>query len=113
MLFVSTNVCANGEKLLAQCKATKKETAKLSGVELYDSINCKQFIKGFASMGILYEVRLSDEDIKPFFCIPRKETTINQVVKIVTKYLEDHPERLSEDENILIIDALEQAFPCN
>lgn len=44
-------------------------------------------------------------------CIP-DEVTLGQKIKVVTKYLEDHPEALHLDSTLLIKNALEKAFPC-
>ena len=45
-------------------------------------------------------------------CTP-ETGTIDQMVRVVYNWLEDHPERLHEDEVILVNDALREAFPCS
>lgn len=39
-------------------------------------------------------------------------TTRQQVVAVARKYLNDHPEKLGNDESQLVIEAFKQAFPC-
>jgi Rap1a immunity proteins len=48
----------------------------------------------------------------PYLC-PAKEVTKGQELRVVVKYLGDHPEKLHLSGLQLIHDALQQAFPCN
>jgi hypothetical protein len=47
----------------------------------------------------------------PIFCSPAGGT-YGQYVKVVLKFLRDHPERLHEHRRNLVEDALQNAFPC-
>ena len=47
----------------------------------------------------------------PFFCTPDGGRS-SQLVKVVTKYLNEHPERLHEAASELAHDALFVTFPC-
>jgi len=38
-------------------------------------------------------------------------STKGQYIRVVTKYLNDHPEELSERDSVLVIKALKAAFP--
>lgn len=44
-------------------------------------------------------------------CLPA-EATHSQATLVVQKYLSDHPERLHLNAEELVIDALQEAFPC-
>jgi len=46
------------------------------------------------------------------FCVPTSGIPIIQAVRIVVKYLKDHPEQLHEDGMGLTIAALKDSFPC-
>ena len=48
---------------------------------------------------------------EPFCNPPNIEN--KQLVAIVTKYLNDHPEKLHMDDGKLVVDAFIDAFPCN
>ena len=48
----------------------------------------------------------------PFFCAPAKGKT-SQLVKVVTKYLNEHPEKLHLAASGLVSSALYDAFPCS
>jgi hypothetical protein len=45
-------------------------------------------------------------------CSPNN-TTLGQVLAIVAKYFNEHPEQWSKPANVLIATALAQAFPCD
>ena len=45
------------------------------------------------------------------YCLPDK-IIIGQAVKVVTKYLNDHPEKLHYSASSLVHDAFLEAFPC-
>ena len=53
----------------------------------------------------------SDLD-KPLFCVPDGAKT-SQLVKVVTKYLNEHPERLHLNISSVAAISLYEAFPCN
>ena len=45
-------------------------------------------------------------------CLPGKSTHA-QAALVVQKYLSDHPEKLHLNANELVLDAIEEAFPCS
>ena len=45
------------------------------------------------------------------YCLPQG-VQFDQLAKVVRKYLEDNPAKLHLPGGILVISALEQAFPC-
>jgi hypothetical protein len=45
-------------------------------------------------------------------CVPQKITAL-QLVRIVVKYLRDHPQRLHYNRGVLILSAVQEAFPCS
>jgi hypothetical protein len=46
-------------------------------------------------------------------CVPPDQITALQLVRIVVKYLRDHPQRLHYRRDVLIWSALQEAFPCS
>lgn len=48
---------------------------------------------------------------KPPYCLSESVTT-DQLVKVVTKYLNERPEKLHLDAGSLVANALNNAFPC-
>ena len=52
----------------------------------------------------------SDLD-KPYFCVPT-DASDGQLVKVVTKYLNEHPEDQYLSAGGAVANALHEAFPC-
>ena len=90
----------NGRTLLREC-----ESDSLAKLGL-----CYGYITGIAD----YQTTLlnwSDLD-EPLFC-PPDGVTSGQLVKIVTKRLNEHPEKLHLSASGSVANALAQAFPCS
>jgi hypothetical protein len=94
----------NGNELLDHCvQAQDKE--KLSS---HDTGHCFGFISGVTD---LYDILISEMIVKPAYCPPPNVSLI-QMVNIVVKYLEAHPENLHYSGSSLAIRAYVEAFPC-
>lgn len=101
----------DGNELLHACKLTlddnvTKEKNIYNGYMLY----------GYC-LGILQAVAdtnssLFEEMGKRLFCFPSNGIKNKQSVKIVVKYLEEHPEKLHLHNTDLVISAYREAFPC-
>lgn len=89
----------SGTTLLAYCT----ESAK---ADLDTGVSVNWYQAGFCSGYVNGVWNTSDK-----FCDP-KGITLGQVVRVVLKYLNDHPERLHEHEAELVVDALRAAWPC-
>ncbi len=108
ILFVIAGqaVCyADGNKLLSQCNAALSEPQRIN---FLDAGYCMGFLNGLTTTtSIMTKVF----NISRPFCMPNNVTT-GQSVRIVVKYLKDHPESLHEDEGFLAMLAFIEAFPC-
>ena len=65
---------------------------------------CTGYIEGVTD-GIYYTQTIN------LFCVPNK-VTVGQIMKVVTKYLNENPQRLHENYVPLILSAMREAFPC-
>jgi len=119
ILFVafSQSVCYaekfDGNELLSNCKTVLATPPKdTSWEELctreYCSGYCYGFIFGVVSTSLLNRTKFNTS---PDFCIS-KEVTMGQFVRVVAKYLENHPEGLHHPGATLVLKALKEAFPC-
>ena len=86
----------SGNDLANDCK---KDDGKFS-----DGV-CYGYVMGVTDLLIWV-----NPNVKP--CAP-SEVTGGQVVAIVRKYLKEHPEKLHEDADFLVMWALQEAFPCS
>jgi len=97
------NVFLVGNKLLEVCEAHISETGSAAKGNI-----CVGYITGISdAQGLFVDWR----GIKPSWCLPL-EATSNQLVRVVTKYLQEHPEYLHLTADGLIGNALKASFPC-
>ena len=102
----STEAAGTGMSLLTACRDA--EDGKPITVE---SAGCASYTMGSVDASRFYAA-LYDREL-PFrvFCAPENVTPL-QYVKIVVKFLRDHPEQLHRSQQLLTQDALHAAFPC-
>ena len=96
----------NGYKLREYCKLAEADSSKLSGDDLDHAIICTYYVNG-----VLDGYEIGVDPAKRLICRPAN-VTHGQLVLIVAKYLDDHPEMLHNDPEYLIVDAICKAFPC-
>lgn len=91
--------CASAETLLDKGNSSDAET--LHGMF------CLGFAEGL-TMGIMAADGAHGQHT---FCEPDNVTNL-QIVRIVRKYIADHPEKAHEVTAVLAVEALSRAFPC-
>lgn len=113
ILFAVTPVdaSANGNALIKGCKEAIhiNDFGNPPPVSFVGAGICLGRIAGISDLNTIYEAKYPGSAI---FCKP-KAVTIEQMARVVTHYLEDHPERLHLDSSILVVLALVSAYPCN
>ena len=92
----------DGNTLLKECQKAIKlvddDDAKYGDV--YDIGSCTGFIHGLMTVP------------NTIFCIPVNVST-NQAIRVLVRYLEEHPEVLHLAKGKLALDAFADAFPCH
>lgn len=97
-----------GNELLQECQMIGRSAeAALTTGEMFQGGVCAGYIA--ASMDYTRTLFLMGARLA---CLPQG-TTIGQAVRVVVKYLEEHPERLHEGKPVLVSSALGAAFPCS
>jgi hypothetical protein len=66
---------------------------------------CVGYLAGIQNLNAINE--------QPHFCDPDTGTSSEQTIRIVAKYLQDHPEELHEPAVSSVLRALRAAFPCD
>src|ERR1700674_4004112 len=102
-----------GNDLLPMCQTgiemSNKNSKNSSTNELLDSTRCVSYIQGFIDG---FTVRdNAEEGMKPTLCFPDGATGA-QMVRVVTKWLQDHPARLHEPAWGLIFLSFQESFLC-
>ena len=108
-MFSPTVVSADGNQLLKDCLAAVKALDTQEMTNDFGQGRCFGLTKGV--METIDLVSKISSDLES--CFPKVGMTYGQYVRIVTKYLQDHPEELQSNESILILSALGAAYPCN
>jgi Rap1a immunity proteins len=98
----------NANALVEQCRSAAKPADPLTATEQIKQIACSVFISGVLDGAQL--VAEGDPHLFPI-CFPPGFTR-EQLVKIIVKYGDDHPEKLNNEGSYIIMAALMQAFPC-
>ncbi len=94
-----------GLKLRDYCKSVSSDRTKLSNEE-YDHKN----ICLFYVSRVLDGFQIGDKVTK--LCVP-SGASLGELALVVSKYLDQRPEKLHNPPQYLIIDALHTAFPCD
>ena len=100
----------DGNTLLNDCTAAVRlaDGDEVTPPENLDAIYC---------LGMIQGISLADEihgaaGHQRFFCPPQEAQT-RQLVRVVVKWLNEHPKRLHEIDGVLIVLALSRGFPCD
>jgi hypothetical protein len=98
------SIWESGNAFLSAC-ADLSESSRTSG---YEQGVCLGFVKGIeagVSMAYDYENRTAP------FCVP-DEVTNGQMLRVLTKFITDHPEKAHYQTRVLELEALMKTFPC-
>jgi hypothetical protein len=97
----------SGETLLKRCLiANRASDGNVSDAEIIDGVMCLAYMRGYAD-AIVMQALTS----KPISC-PPESVSAQMLSRVVTKFLEAHPEKLHLDESVLVAKALREAYPC-
>jgi hypothetical protein len=106
----SANDSGDGNKLLSKCSSAVKlqDNESLSPSDMRDAEWCLGYVSGIDD-GI--EIASGTRNTARPYCIPEGVTT-GQGVRVVVKWLSDHPDKLHNTGRILVVASLADAFPC-
>jgi len=94
---------SDGNALLERCEAYLSDTGSAAKGNV-----CFGYVTGVVDV---HNVFVSNNEMNPFWCAPDGINS-SQLVRIVTKYLQEIPEALHFSASSIIIFALRDAFPC-
>jgi hypothetical protein len=105
-------VTLDGNRLLPQCEdAVRVANDSRRGLDA-DASYCLGFVNGIMEMAYDWQASTKQSKLTFLPCLPSDGMTSMQAVRIVTKYLNSHPEKLHRDAKNLVVEALKEAFPC-
>lgn len=103
---------SDGNALQVGCNAAIKyweQPDSLSAADYISSTMCVSLVRGARDTIVGYEMATKAKLV----CIRPGAVSNSQAVRVVAKYLNDHPEKLHLPDTPLIIEALKAAFPCS
>lgn len=100
---------ADGNMLLQRCQTVLRTEERGGGPASNADAMASTFCFGYIN-GVLDFQSSARKDVA-YFCLPEGASRM-QALRVVVKFLTDHPERLHEHEVNLVIFALREAFPC-
>ena len=108
------NAAVDGHELLQKCEAIDKlydDPASLSSKEGSGVVYCLGYIDSFIeTFAFQFQAKLVPG--VPY-CLPEKDLSRKEIVKVVVDYLKNHPEELSNPAGYHLFMALRQAYPCS
>jgi hypothetical protein len=90
----------------------KDESTQL--LEMEKVVGCAVYVSGFldgVSFGTAFAEDKAGRKLPSPFCFPDAIDT-GQIMRIVLKYIREHPEEAHERTAVLLVRALRQAYPC-
>lgn len=111
LFFAPGLAVADGNSLLSKCKAAMlfgEKSPQAGGWEdLGEAKYCAGFLDGVAGIG-----SVAQQAGRPIgFCPPSNAPT-GQFIRVFTRFLQDHPEKLHYNGASLAVEAFHDAFPC-
>jgi hypothetical protein len=106
-----------GNDVLNSCQASLRfnDNSGAPAGEHFDAGWCIGWVAGALELTKLHNEWATFIKEKPAllqFCVPESGIPAIQAVRIVVKYLKEHPEQLHEDGMGLTVAALKNSFPC-
>jgi hypothetical protein len=105
----------DGISLLRACKGLLNLDVSKAPVQVAEELAhgsyCAGFINGMMDMNSQYQGLVLPPNTG-FFCVQKEGLETEQAVRVVVKYMEEHPEQLHLPKRLLVFLALSAAFPC-
>lgn len=121
MVFLTTSSAfalgtspTDGNQLLKNCKEYVRtvDSGTASKTEFVESGYCLGYVTGVIDDHFMWQISESSPlDPAKHFCLP-DGVTPDQAVRVLLKWLDDHPARLHERAIDLILNAFRDSFPC-
>jgi len=92
----------SGSGLLKNCEAWLNKTSVAMGND------CNGYVTGISD---IYVTLVEWGNVKPAWCIPVGVDS-DQLIRVVTKYLQENPEELHLTAGSLVANAFGRSFPC-
>ncbi len=112
LLFPCLSFAYTGNNLLYDCEMLMTPIKDIT-LTPRDDLTSEQYLAAGRCSGYVQAMLDENEGTKehPVVCIPDK-ITIEQTVRIIIKFLKDHPQQMNLSADVLVNAAFVHAFPC-
>jgi Rap1a immunity proteins len=97
-----------GNQFYDRCASVDTFFAENKQPETLSAMFCLGYMEGLTQGIMAADLRQASQT----FCLPSPEVTNQQFVRVVRKYISDHPERAHELTAVLAVESPRKAFPC-
>lgn len=113
---VASTAQIDGNQLMAKCKfffadVTGGAPDTLTNMERIDMGYCAGYVSGVTDLEAMWKGAEGKTTKATHYCMPT-DATNGQMLLILKKWMENHPEKLHERADLIIHWALLEAFPC-
>lgn len=106
--ITSSSSLADGNILLKSCQSAIDLETEENKSKQASALYCMGLIRGATYMHYMF----TETKSTGLYCLPDKKLKINQMLRVVVKYLNQHPEKLHKNETLLIAFSFIDSFPC-
>jgi Rap1a immunity proteins len=104
----------DGNQLLHDCKDTIllfDRSPATSGRQLAAGAHCLGYVQGFLDTNRIWHAVDNDKNKTLHYCFDR-DVTVEQVIRILVKYIQENPKETSDNGWECLLKALQGDFPC-
>ena len=103
----------DGNELLSMCEGVNQLRDQTQSAMTVQNSYCLGYVNGVMSMATDQATTFEHSPHRSSLpCTPAEGVTTGQAARVVTKYLDSHPERLHLRAYLLVVEAMREAFPC-
>ncbi|HBT55629.1 Rap1a/Tai family immunity protein [Halopseudomonas aestusnigri] len=111
LMAITGSAVADGNKLLDQCQTAVQIMDGQNNFNNIEAVKLGQCL-GFAA-GVKNTLMIMSVPSPVKICWPEEGVSNGQAARILHKYLKDNPQKLHEDETLLAMLSMSEAFACN
>lgn len=105
----------SGNAFVRSCSSIEKDDSQTTRTDFTNTVSCVAYVEGVVQ-GVQVEIAYSkgttgNEPPSPF-CLPDSAEN-GQIVRVILKYVRNHPEEAHKSTVSLTIEAMREAFPCH
>jgi hypothetical protein len=101
------------ERISRDFNNLREHPSNMGWNEIADAEHCSGYIAGMKDMLTMWNAvnSVKHQETNSIMCVPH-EATIIELLRVVVKFLNDHPTELHDQAGFAVIEAWRNAYPC-